>query len=31
MDIVFVTSIFVFFGLMVALAGGCARLGGPQQ
>lgn len=31
MDIVFVAGIVVFFGLIVALAGGCAKLGGPQQ
>jgi len=31
MDIVYVVSIIVFFGLVVALAGGCVKLGGPQQ
>ena len=31
MDIAFVATIIAFFGLMVVLASGCAKLGGPQQ
>jgi hypothetical protein len=31
MDIVYLGSIIAFFGLMVALTGGCRKLGGPQQ
>ena len=31
MDIVYLASIIVFFGLLVALASGCTKLGGPQQ
>lgn len=31
MDIVYLASIIVLFGLIVALASGCAKLGGPRQ
>lgn len=31
MDIAYIIGILVFFGLTVALAVGCRKLGGPQQ
>jgi len=30
MDIIYLSGIAFFFGLMAAMAFGCARLGGPQ-
>jgi hypothetical protein len=30
MDVVYVAAIVVFFGLMVGLVLGCAKLGGPK-
>ncbi len=30
MDLVYLAGIVLFFGLMVALAAGCAKLGGGQ-
>jgi hypothetical protein len=30
MDLVYLAGIVIFFGLMVAMAAGCAKLGGPK-
>jgi hypothetical protein len=30
MDLAYIAVIFLFFGLLVALASGCAKLGAPK-